>query len=51
MSEITELLQRVNAGNPATRDALFELIYQDLCRLARSPLVARTHGPAPIIAT
>jgi RNA polymerase sigma factor (TIGR02999 family) len=38
MSDITEMLQRVNAGDPAARDALFEVLYQDLRKLARSRL-------------
>ena len=38
MSEITELLQRVNAGDTAARNTLFELLYRDLHKLARSRL-------------
>jgi len=38
MSEITELLQRVNAGDPGARDALFSALYEDLRKLARSRL-------------
>ena len=38
MSEITALLEGVNAGNPAARDALFALLYQELRKLARSRL-------------
>jgi len=38
MSEITGLLQRVNAGDAAARDALFAALYEDLRRLARSRL-------------
>jgi RNA polymerase sigma factor (TIGR02999 family) len=38
MSEITALLQRVNAGDAAARDSLFALLYQDLRKLARSRL-------------
>ena len=38
MSEITELLHRVNAGDEAARDALFAVLYQDLRKLARSRL-------------
>jgi RNA polymerase sigma factor (TIGR02999 family) len=38
MSEITELLQRIKAGDAAARESLFALLYQDLRRLARSRL-------------
>lgn len=38
MSDITALIQRVNAGDSEARDALFGLLYQDLRRLARSRL-------------
>lgn len=38
MSEITELLQRVNDGDAIARDALFAMLYQDLRKLARSRL-------------
>lgn len=38
MSEITDLLQRVQSGDPMARDALFERLYQDLRKLARSRL-------------
>jgi len=38
MSEITHLLQRVNDGDPAAREALFAALYQDLRQLARSRL-------------
>jgi len=38
MSEITDLLQRVNGGDPSARDSLFALLYQDLKKLARSRL-------------
>jgi RNA polymerase sigma factor (TIGR02999 family) len=38
VSEITELLHRVNAGDEAARDALFAVLYQDLRKLARSRL-------------
>ena len=38
MSEITALLQGVNAGDPAARNALFGLLYEDLRKLARSRL-------------
>ena len=40
MGEITELLLRVNSGDPVARDELFSLLYQDLHRLARSRLRA-----------
>jgi RNA polymerase sigma factor (TIGR02999 family) len=38
MSEVTQLLQRINAGDVAARDALFGLLYQELRKLARSRL-------------
>lgn len=38
MSELTELLGRVHAGEPDARDALFTLAYAELQRLARSRL-------------
>lgn len=38
MSEITELLHRVNAGDPNARESLFVVLYQDLRKLARSRL-------------
>ena len=38
MSEITQLLERINAGDAAARDSLFALLYQDLRKLARSRL-------------
>ena len=38
VSEITELLHRVNAGDPAARDSLFAVLYADLRKLARSRL-------------
>jgi len=38
MTEITALLQGVNAGDPAARDSLFTLLYQELRTLARSRL-------------
>ena len=38
MSEITELLHRVNAGETGARDALFSLLYTELRKLARSRL-------------
>ena len=38
MSEITELLQRVNDGDAVARDTLFAVLYQDLRKLARSRL-------------
>ncbi|HEX7440777.1 MAG TPA: ECF-type sigma factor, partial [Caldimonas sp.] len=38
MSEITELLQRVNAGDAAARDSLFAALYQELRTLARARL-------------
>jgi RNA polymerase sigma factor (TIGR02999 family) len=38
VSEITELLRRVSDGDAAARDALFEVLYQDLRKLARARL-------------
>jgi RNA polymerase sigma factor (TIGR02999 family) len=38
MSEITELIKRVNAGDSAARESLFAVLYQDLRTLARSRL-------------
>jgi RNA polymerase sigma factor (TIGR02999 family) len=38
MSQITQLLSRMQAGDAAARDALFEATYQELRRLARSRL-------------
>jgi RNA polymerase sigma factor (TIGR02999 family) len=38
MSEITELLDRVNDGDVVARDTLFAVLYQDLRKLARSRL-------------
>ena len=38
MSEITDLLQRVNAGDAVARESLFAVLYQDLRKLARSRL-------------
>ncbi len=38
MSEITELLRHVNAGDPVARDALFSALYDELRKLARSRL-------------
>lgn len=38
MSEITALLERVNCGDAAARDALYSLLYQDLRKLARARL-------------
>ena len=38
MSEITQLLQRINDGDLAARDALFARLYPELRRLARSRL-------------
>lgn len=38
MSEINELLRRLNAGDPTARDSLFAFLYQDLRKLARSRL-------------
>lgn len=38
MSEITQLLERINGGDAAARDSLFALLYQDLRKLARSRL-------------
>jgi RNA polymerase sigma factor (TIGR02999 family) len=38
MSELTELLERLNAGESAARESLFALLYQDLRKLARARL-------------
>ena len=38
MNQITELLRRLQAGEPEARDALFEASYRELHRLARSRL-------------
>ena len=38
MAEITQLLQRMNAGEAGARDALFAAAYQELSRMARSRL-------------
>jgi RNA polymerase sigma factor (TIGR02999 family) len=38
MSDITNLLRGVNAGDAAARDALFALLYRELRKLARSRL-------------
>jgi RNA polymerase sigma factor (TIGR02999 family) len=38
MSEITQLLQRVNEGDAVAREPLFAALYQDLRQLARSRL-------------
>ncbi len=38
MSEMTDLLQRVNAGDSAARESLFALMYQDLRKMARARL-------------
>ncbi len=38
MAEITELLRRVSAGDPAARDELFSAAYGELRKLARSRL-------------
>ena len=38
MSEITQLLERINAGDTAARDSLFALLYEDLSKLARARL-------------
>jgi RNA polymerase sigma factor (TIGR02999 family) len=38
MSQITQLLSRMQAGDAGARDALFETTYQELRRLARSRL-------------
>ena len=37
MSEITQLLQRVNEGDAIAREALFAALYQDLRQLVTSP--------------
>ncbi|MBS0589432.1 MAG: sigma-70 family RNA polymerase sigma factor [Proteobacteria bacterium] len=38
MSEVTQLLQRANAGDAAAREPLYRLLYPELMRLARSHL-------------
>ena len=38
MSEITEMLQRIKGGDPAARESLFAVLYQDLRTLARARL-------------
>ena len=38
MAQITQLLQRVHAGDPGARDALFAVAYDELRRLARARL-------------
>jgi RNA polymerase sigma factor (TIGR02999 family) len=38
MAQITQLLQRVHAGDAAARDALFAVAYEELRRLARARL-------------
>ena len=38
MSEITQLLERINAGDSEARDSLFGLLYEELRRLARARL-------------
>ena len=38
MSELTELLRRVQAGDPGARETLFAVAYSDLERLARARL-------------
>jgi RNA polymerase sigma factor (TIGR02999 family) len=38
MNQLTELLERVHAGDPEARDALFAASYRELHRLARSRL-------------
>lgn len=38
MSDITELVRRVNAGEPGAQEALFEGAYDELRQLARSRL-------------
>lgn len=38
MSDITELLRRVSAGDTGAREELFTVLYQDLRRMARSRL-------------
>jgi RNA polymerase sigma factor (TIGR02999 family) len=43
MDDVTELLQRAAAGDPAARDALFESLYPQLRRLAHARL-RDTHG-------
>src|SRR5260221_11542154 len=38
MTQVTQLLQRMHAGDAAARDALFAAAYDELRRLARSRL-------------
>ena len=38
MGEITDLIQRINAGDSAAHHQLFSLLYRDLRRLAHSRL-------------
>ncbi len=38
MTQVTQLLQRMHAGEAAARDALFAAAYEELRRLARSRL-------------
>lgn len=38
MSQITQLLGRMQAGDESARNQLFEAAYEDLCRLARARL-------------
>jgi RNA polymerase sigma factor (TIGR02999 family) len=43
MGDVTALLQRARADDPDALNALFELLYDDLRRLARSRLAASGH--------
>lgn len=43
MGDVTVLLQRLNAGDPAARDALLEQIYGDLTSIAARRLAAERH--------
>jgi len=38
MAEMTQLLERMHAGDPAARDTLFSVAYEELRRLARARL-------------
>jgi RNA polymerase sigma factor (TIGR02999 family) len=49
MSEVTQLLERINAGDATARESLFGLLYQDLRKLARSRL--RRNEPITLLNT
>jgi len=50
MSGITELIEAAGAGDAASRDQLFQLLYAELRQLAHARL-RRSPGPAPIDTT